>query len=337
MIKALVVSLSIPMLAGCSAAWRDENRAQERWWNKAESGAGPRRRVDPFACPPKPLPGCEPANRGARESRCEQGDAMACMDVGVPLLLWGLGDVATADARRFLERACVIGWEKADERALQACTLLGVAHLTGLGGFPDDPKLGVALLGERCRMTDGLACAYLAYARERGLGTEQDLQGALKAYDELCSVRYDGYLDGPEFPSKALARVQWQPFACLRLAFLADAHVIDVAPEFAAQLFASVCFGAERLLGSTTTAEPDPSALGRIACPIAAQRFIEHGYTYRAFRSLNDYRRLPEGSFEHDVMGLLEVGCSDGSAEACNMLRKAFEDAEGRGEIFDLR
>lgn len=335
--RSALLALGALLAAGCSSEWRYENRDQELWWTMAERGASSLRRGDPFACPAGyDAYTCETLSRRHFEEKCAMDDADACYHLGHTILLGGPEAAPPDDARRFLELGCRIGWKKGKQDATRACTLLGVAHLVGLGGFTPDPKLGAALLGERCMMKDDLACAYLAYAREKGLGVEADLERAIEGYDDVCSARHDGFEDDPADPSDPPRR-RWQPFACLRLAFLADNRVIDVPPEFTAQLFAAVCFFDDSLNVGTSTAEPNPRALGRVACPVAAERFIAHGYAYRALRATPGGYRTDVASFEFDAEGLAKRGCSDGDDASCNLLRGMFEQAEARGEIFDLR
>ena len=112
------------------------------------------------------------------------------------------------------------------------------------------------LLGERCMMKDRLACAYSAYARERGLGVEADLQRAVAGYEEVCSARHDAFKD------------------------------------FAAQLFASVCFFDSSDSVGPSTVERHPRAIGRIACPVALENFLANGYPLATLPSY--HRRVTE-------------------------------------------
>ena len=71
--------------------------------------------------------------------------------------------------------------EREEERAK---TKLAWYKLSGFGGCRKDVVEAVALLEERERAEDGEAMWMLGICKEYGIGTEQDLEGAEKLYEQ---------------------------------------------------------------------------------------------------------------------------------------------------------
>ena len=73
--------------------------------------------------------------------------------------------------------------ESGDERAK---TKVAFFKLSGCGGVEVDADEAVALLEERVKDRDGEAMWMLGLCCEYGMGTEQDIERAVKLYGECC-------------------------------------------------------------------------------------------------------------------------------------------------------
>lgn len=334
--------------AACDHQWRASNKLQEQFLGWAEGEPVERNWSIQFLA--------------GWERDCAVGKFDTCFQAG-SLLLFGPPDVADpARAKPILLDMCIAAFTKQRvEHGMHACTFLGIGLLTGVGNLDADPRVGLQLLQEQCRARDRRACAYSAFALEKGLGTEKDLPAALAQYDELCSARryFRVTLDllaagdtleglgppsaffGTSLPPRSVVdrsglpvgRATREPFACLRVATLVETGVIDDRIDVAAQLYADVCLDAQ-LLEERANAD---------VCAHAATLFLDHGYTTHP-----ELVGVPLGPLAPAIEGnivrvganawdLSAQGCFFGSKAACKMLRAIYDLEESRGEIFDLR
>ncbi len=112
-------------------------------------------------------------------TRCEAGDASACVSVGTRLMhgTWGL-DKDAASAVPLFEYAC-------DAGEMEGCHSLAVALKYGRG-VPEDVARSITLFERACDGGNVVACSFFGDAYLHGQGVDRDVARGVGIYERAC-------------------------------------------------------------------------------------------------------------------------------------------------------